>query len=64
MSEDDARRVLMDGAGIEFDPNVVNVFLSLEQFPELESFATEETINLEPASPESRSWDMFSSFSK
>src|SRR5689334_15075262 len=39
MTEDDARRVLMDSAGIEFDPAVVNVFLSLEPFPELESFA-------------------------
>jgi HD-GYP domain-containing protein (c-di-GMP phosphodiesterase class II) len=39
MSEEDARRVLMDGAGIEFDPAVVNMFLSLERFPELESFA-------------------------
>jgi len=62
MSEEDAQRVLLDGAGIEFDPSVVQVFLSLERFPELESFAKDETF--EPPAPESRGWDMFSSFSK
>jgi HD-GYP domain-containing protein (c-di-GMP phosphodiesterase class II) len=61
MSEEDARRVLMDGAGIEFDPAVVNMFLSLERFPELESFAKDETS--EPTVANSRAWDMFSSFS-
>ena len=30
LSEADARRELADGAGIEFDPAVVNVFLSLD----------------------------------
>lgn len=65
MSEEDARRVLIDGAGIEFDPGVVNVFLSLERFPELESFAKEETIDLvEPVASNDRTWNMFSSFSK
>jgi HD-GYP domain-containing protein (c-di-GMP phosphodiesterase class II) len=65
MNEDEARRVLMDGAGIEFDPGVVKVFLSLERFPELESFAKDETSDLiEPPAPNSNSWDMFSSFSK
>jgi HD-GYP domain-containing protein (c-di-GMP phosphodiesterase class II) len=34
MSEEEARRVVVDRAGIEFDPAVVNVFLSLEHFPE------------------------------
>src|SRR5215510_5125217 len=46
-----ARRELIDRAGIEFDPNVVNVFLKLDGLPELESFARTE-------------WDMFSSFTK
>ena len=32
-----ARRELMDRAGIEFDPGVVSVFLTIEGFPELES---------------------------
>src|SRR5829696_3933933 len=63
MTEEEARRVLMDGAGIEFDPAVVQVFLALEPFPELESFATTEAD--EPVI-ESRSggWDLFSSFTK
>src|SRR5690349_6776644 len=64
LTEDDARRVLMDGAGIEFDPGVVSVFLSLERFPELESFAKEETIDLVKPAPNDRAWDLFSSFSK
>jgi len=33
MSEEEAQRVLVDRAGIEFDPAVVNVFLSLDHFP-------------------------------
>jgi HD-GYP domain-containing protein (c-di-GMP phosphodiesterase class II) len=61
MSEEEARRVLMDGAGIEFDPAVVNMFLSLERFPELESFAKDEVP--EPVVEKGRAWDMFSSFS-
>ena len=65
MTEDDARRVLIDCAGIEFDPGLVNVFLSLERFPELEAFAKKETSDsTEPAAPKGRAWDMFSSFSK
>ena len=65
MSKEDARRVLIDGAGIEFDPGVVNVFLALEHFPELESYAKEETLDsVEPAAANGRAWDLFSSFSK
>ena len=65
MSKEDARRVLIDGAGIEFDPGVVNVFLALEHFPELESYAKEETLDsVEPAAAKGRAWDLFSSFSK
>ena len=65
MNEEDARRVLMNDAGIEFDPGVVNVFLSLDRFPELESFARDETLEpVEPAATSGRAWDMFSSFSK
>jgi len=44
---------------------VVNVFLSLERFPELESFAKDDASDeVEPQSPGGRAWDMFSSFSK
>ena len=37
LTEDAARRELIDRAGIEFDPAVVNVLLKLEGLPELES---------------------------
>ena len=64
MKEEDARRVLLDGAGIEFDPGVVNVFLSLERFPELESFAKKTSGDPVELATSSNAWDMFSSFSK
>ena len=67
MTEETARRELMAGAGIEFDPSVVTMFLSLESFPELESFAkieTGEAPSEEPPASQGRGWDLFSSFSK
>lgn len=64
MTEEDARRVLIDGAAIEFDPAVVNVFLSLERFPELESFAKSDGEPVEEkAVKQGRGWDLFSSYS-
>ena len=66
LTKEAARRALMDGAGIEFDPAVVNVFLSLEYFVELDSFG--RSADYEPfeetAVKEEGVWDMFSSFSK
>ena len=61
-----ARRELIDRAGIEFDPNVVNVFLKLEGLPELESFAKSAPEPVEPdeESQSTHRWDLFSSFSK
>ena len=59
-----ARRELVDRAGIEFDPGVVSVLLALEGLPELVSFA--KIVDAEPAPPEppkSGGWDLFSSFS-
>lgn len=66
MTEQTARRELINGAGIEFDPSVVNVFLTLAPFPELESFAkNEEDVPRENAEArKNRGWDLFSSFSK
>ena len=67
MTENDARRELTDRAGIEFDPSVVNVLLSLGRFPELESFANTEIdgpVEEAPPASQSRGWDLFSSFSK
>jgi len=63
MTEEDAQRVLIDGAGIEFDPAVVNVFLSLDRFPELESFAKTGAEPVEETVSKGRGWDLFSSYS-
>jgi HD-GYP domain-containing protein (c-di-GMP phosphodiesterase class II) len=64
-TREQARRELMDRAGIEFDPGVVSVFLTLDGLPELESFARTEYSEPVPL-PETKSggWDLFSSFSK
>lgn len=67
LTEEAARREVSDRAGIEFDPSVVSMFLSLERFPELESFAkieTGEPIEEQPVASSGRGWDLFSSFSK
>jgi HD-GYP domain-containing protein (c-di-GMP phosphodiesterase class II) len=42
LSVDKARRFLIEGAGLEFDPRVVSAFLSLNSIPELESYARKE----------------------
>ncbi len=42
LSVEDARRHLTEWAGLEFDPRVVRVFLSLESLPELNSYAEPE----------------------
>lgn len=42
LSVDKARRLLTDGAGLEFDPRVVQAFLSLSSIPELDSYARVE----------------------
>ena len=41
-SETDARKYLIERAGIEFDPLVVKAFLSLQDLPELKSYARNE----------------------
>jgi HD-GYP domain-containing protein (c-di-GMP phosphodiesterase class II) len=64
MTEEDAKRELIDRAGIEFDPSVVSVFLSLERFSALESFAKIDGPLEEEPVAKGRSWDLFSSFSK
>ncbi|MEP7039930.1 MAG: HD domain-containing phosphohydrolase, partial [Acidobacteriota bacterium] len=38
ISEQEAKHCLIEWAGIEFDPKVVKMFLSLEELPELESY--------------------------
>lgn len=62
LSVADARREIADHSGIEFDPAVVNVFLTLEHLPELESFAKDsEALPVEKKEKDDK-WDMFSSF--
>ena len=58
-----ARRELINRAGIEFDPNVVNVFLKLDGLPELESFAKSDTDERIEEPQATHKWDMFSSYS-
>lgn len=63
MTEEAARRELIDSAGIEFDPGVINVFLSLDRFDELDSFArVEDDPPAEVVESKSRAWDLFSPF--
>src|ERR1044071_6738331 len=64
-TREQARRELMDRAGIEFDPGVVSGLLALDGLPEMESFAKTFDAELAPP-PEAKSggWDLFSSFSK
>ena len=62
MTEEDARHKIIEGAGIEFDPAVVSVFLSLNKFAELRSFARSEESQAPP--PEKQEPAMFSTFLK
>jgi HD-GYP domain-containing protein (c-di-GMP phosphodiesterase class II) len=63
VNKEAARRELTDRAGIEFDPAVVQVFLSLEEMPELESFAKGDDSELSPpAKTNDTGFDLFSSF--
>lgn len=61
LTETEARNHLVDFAGIEFDPGVVVLFLSLPEFEELHSFARPED-EAPPAKQDE--WNLFSSFMK
>lgn len=66
MREDKAREILIERAGIEFDPAVVTAFLALDAFEELQSFARVR-LEVEPeAEPMTIGDDrpLFSSFMK
>ena len=62
----EARRELADRAGLEFDPAVVNVLLSMEPLPEMASFAKigEDEPEFAEEVKKDRGWNLFSSFSK
>ena len=54
--------LIVDAAGIEFDPRVVQMFLLIDSIPELESFASQAPELVEkPPEPER---DLFASFMK
>jgi HD-GYP domain-containing protein (c-di-GMP phosphodiesterase class II) len=60
LTEEDARAKIVKGAGIEFDPTIVSVLLSLADFEELRSFAKPDP----PADSATTddSWNLFSLF--
>lgn len=61
LSEDEARRQIIEGAGIEFDPAVVSVFVSLQDLEELRSFARPEEAAV-PAMANAEEFNLFTSF--
>ena len=66
LREDKAREVLIERAGIEFDPSVVTAFLALEDLDELRSFAR-ANLEVEPEAEQTAIEDdrpLFSSFMK
>ena len=65
-SEAEARREIEDRAGIEFDPAVVRMFLSMDPLPEMASYARRagEEPAIESESKKDRGWNLFSSFGK
>lgn len=64
--EAEARREIEDRAGIEFDPAVVRMFLSMDPLPQMASYARRagEEPAIEAESKKDRGWSLFSSFSK
>ena len=63
MTEDQAREQIIEGAGIEFDPDVVTVLLSLQDVEELRSYARDELLPATETASENDSI-LFSSFSR
>jgi len=66
MREEKARELLIERAGIEFDPSVVTAFLSLGPLDELRSFAKPEVESEQPAGSVTadEGWSVFSPFTK
>lgn len=61
MTEDQAREQMIEGAGIEFDPDVVTVLLSFHDLDELKSYASDEQSKVPEPSVED-DVKLFSSF--
>ncbi len=60
MTEAAAQNLIVERAGIEFDPEVVAAFLSLSDFEELKSFAKPEEPSV--TKPDDDDWTLFSLF--
>jgi HD-GYP domain-containing protein (c-di-GMP phosphodiesterase class II) len=61
MTEDQAREQMIEGAAIEFDPDVVTVLLSFHDLDELKSYASDEQSKVPEPSVE-KDTQLFSSF--
>jgi HD-GYP domain-containing protein (c-di-GMP phosphodiesterase class II) len=61
MTEDQAREQIIEGAGIEFDPDVVTVLLSLQDVEELRSYGRDEQLPVTETGSEN-DVKLFSSF--
>jgi HD-GYP domain-containing protein (c-di-GMP phosphodiesterase class II) len=64
MSEAEARANIIEGAAIEFDPAVVKVLLSLDDFEELRSYAKPVDPLADNAATTDDGWNLFSLFIK
>ncbi|HEV7680876.1 MAG TPA: HD domain-containing phosphohydrolase [Pyrinomonadaceae bacterium] len=62
LTEEEARTRIVGNAGIEFDPAVVSVLLSLENVAELRSFA--KPVEATNATTDDDGWNLFSLFMK
>ena len=65
-TEEEARREIEASAGIEFDPAVVSMFLSMDPLPEMASYARpgNDLLLVEPEPKQDRGWNLFSTFGK
>ncbi|MGB9179011.1 MAG: HD domain-containing phosphohydrolase [Pyrinomonadaceae bacterium] len=54
LAEEEARVFLADWAGLEFDPQVVRAFLSLNSIPELRSYAKKQEPEVRSQKPEDK----------
>jgi HD-GYP domain-containing protein (c-di-GMP phosphodiesterase class II) len=62
MTEEEARKQIIEHAAIEFDPSVVTVLLSLQDLEELRSFAKPPGSVVTTDTTADDGWSMFSSF--
>lgn len=59
-----AKKQIIERAGMEFDPAVVNTFLTLGPISELDSYAKFDIPTVEEEPKKEKTWDLFSSFTR